>query len=94
MDSVLDGAICVNRTKLIGWTAFVVCILGYGAFAAILVLNQMDRLDMREVLLFGGAAAIIGEIGLWIAAGSLGWSLFRKRKAFFDRVFHRGSPSV
>ena len=84
----------MNRTKMIGWTAFAVCILGYGAFTAIVVLNRMGHLEMRETLLFGGPAAVIGEIGLWVAAGCLGWSLFRKRKALFDRVFRRGAPTV
>jgi hypothetical protein len=46
------------------------------------------------LLLIGGPAAVIGEIGLWVAAGSLGWSLFRKRKALLDRVFRRKSQTV
>ena len=77
------------RTKMIGWTAFAMCILGYGAFTAIIVLNRMGELSMREALLFGGPAAVAGEIGLWVAAGCLGWSLFKRRKALFDRVFRR-----
>lgn len=77
------------RTKMIGWTAFAMCILGYGAFTAIIVLNRMGELSMREALLFGGPAAVAGEIGLWVATGCLGWSLFKRRKALFDRVFRR-----
>lgn len=84
----------MNRTKMIGWTAFAFCLLGYGAFTAVVVLNRMGEIALRETLLIGGPAAVIGEIGLWVAAGCLGWSLFRKRKALFDRVFRRGSPSV
>lgn len=84
----------MNRTRMIGWTAFAVCILGYGAFTAMVVLAKMGDVPMREALLIGGPAAVIGEIGLWVAAGSLGWSLFRKRKALFDRVFRRNSPTV
>jgi len=84
----------MNRTKLIGWTGLGVCLLGYGAFAAVLVLNRMGEMAMRETLLIGGPAAVIGEIGLWVAAGCLGWSLFHKRKALFDRVFRRKSPTV
>ena len=72
---------------MIGWTAFAACILGYGAFTAVAVLNRMGEIALRETLL-------IGEIGLWVAAGCLGWSLFRKRKAFFDRVFRRKSRTV
>ena len=34
-------------------------------------------------------AAVIGEIGLWVGAGCLGLTLFKKRKAMFDRLFRR-----
>ncbi|MDO9075963.1 MAG: hypothetical protein Q7U72_00765 [Brevundimonas sp.] len=84
----------MTRTKMIGWTAFSFCLLGYGVFTAVVVLNLMGEISRRELLLIGGPAAVIGEIGLWVAAGCLGWSLFRKRKAFFDRVFRRKSQTV
>ena len=84
----------MNRTRMIGWTAFAFCLLGYGVFTAVVVLNRMGEIALRETLLIGGAAAVIGEIGLWVAAGSLGWSLFRRRKALFDRVFRRKSGTV
>ena len=84
----------MTRTKMIGWTAFAFCLLGYGAFTAVVVLNRMGELALRETLLFGGPAAVIGEVGLWVAAGCLGWSLFRKRKALFDRVFRRRPRTV
>lgn len=94
MNSLLDGTNFMTRTKMIGWTAFSVCILGYGAFTAIVVLNRMGELEMRETLLFGGPAAVAGEIGLWVAAGCLGWSLFKRRKALFDRVFRKAARTV
>lgn len=84
----------MNRTRMIGWTAFAACVLGYGVFTAVVILNRMGEIAMRESLLIGGAAAVIGEIGLWVAAGCLGWTLFRKRKAMFDRMFRRGSQTV
>ena len=84
----------MKRTKMIGWTALAACLLGYGTFTAMVVLNRMGEIPMRETLLIGGPAAVIGEIGLWVAAGCLGWSLFRKRKAMIDRVFRRGSQPV
>ena len=84
----------MTRTKMIGWTAFAACILGYGTFTAVVVLNRMGELAMRETLLIGGPAAVIGEIGLWVAAGCLGWSLLRRRRAFFDRVCRRKSQTV
>ena len=84
----------MTRTKMIGWTAFAFCLLGYGTFTAVVVLNRMGEIALRETLLIGGPAAVIGEIGLWVAAGCLGWSLFRKRKAMFDRVFRRKPGTV
>ena len=84
----------MTRTRMIGWTAFAFCLLGYGAFTAVVVLNRMGEITMRESILIGGPAAVIGEIGLWVAAGCLGWSLFRKRKAFLDRVFRRKPRTV
>ncbi len=84
----------MTRTRMIGWTALAACILGYGTFTAVVVLNRMGEIAMRETLWIGGPAAVIGEIGLWVAAGCLGWSLFRKRKALFDRVFRRSAPTV
>jgi hypothetical protein len=94
MNSLLDGVNAMNRTKMIGWTAFAFCLLGYGTFTAMVVLTKMGDVSMRDALLIGGPAAVIGEIGLWVAAGCLGWSLFRKRKALFDRVFRRRSQAV
>ena len=84
----------MSRTKLIGWTAFGFCLLGYGSFTAILVLNRMGDLGTRELLIFGGPAAVVGEIGLWVAAGCLGWTLFKRRKALFDRMFRRAPREV
>lgn len=62
-------------------------VLGYGAMAVILVLGKMDHIDMTQAVLFGVGAGVVGEIGLWVAAGCLGFTLFKKRKALFDRVF-------
>jgi hypothetical protein len=94
MNSLLDWRGVMTRTKMIGWTALGACVLGYAAFTAAVVLNRMGELTMQEALWVGGPAAVIGEIGLWVAAGCLGWSLFRKRKALIDRVFRRESQSV
>lgn len=84
----------MSRTRLIGWTAFAFCLLGYGAFTAIFVLNRMGHLEVRDVLIYGGPAAVIGEIGLWVAAGCLGWTIFKRRKALFDRLFRRQPREV
>ncbi|QDH72171.1 hypothetical protein [Brevundimonas sp. M20] len=84
----------MTRTKMIGFSALTACVLGYGASAAVVVLQRMDVLSLQEALWYGVPAATVGEIGLWVAAGSLGWSLFRKRKAFIDRVFRRRPAAV
>jgi hypothetical protein len=94
MNSLLDGANVMTRTKMIGWTAFAFCLLGYGTFTAVVILNRTGEIALRETMMIGGPAAVIGEIGLWVAAGCLGWSLFRKRKALFDRVFRRKPRTV
>ena len=82
------------RTRLIGWTAFGVCVLGYGGFAAIMILYKLGHVSLQETLLYGGPVAVVGEIGLWVAAGCLGWTIFKRRKALFDRIFRRGARTV
>jgi uncharacterized membrane protein len=77
------------RSRLIGWSAFAVCLIGYGVLTGFIVASKMELLTFKQALLFGAPAGVIGEIGLWIAAGSLGWNLFKGRKALFDRVFRR-----
>ena len=77
------------RVKIIGWTALVVAVVGYlGAFAAG-ALFGMGEIGRNDALIWGGAAAVIGEIGLWIAAGSLGFTIFRRRQALLKRLFGR-----
>lgn len=84
----------MSRTRMIGWTAFAFCLLGYGASAAVAVFYKLGHLDLREALLYGGPLAVVGEIGLWVAAGCLGWTLFKRRKALFDRMFGRKPREV
>ena len=84
----------MTRTRMIGWTAYGFCLLGYGGFAAIMILNRTGHLDTQQTILFGAPIAIVGEIGLWVAAGCLGWTLFRRRKALFDRMFRRKPREV
>lgn len=84
----------MSRTKIIGWTAMVVCVLGYGGFALAIVATKMDYLTLTQGALIGGGLAVIGEIGLWVGAGCLGLTLFKKRKAMFDRLFRKKGASV
>ena len=80
----------MTRTRMIGWTAMGVCVLGYGGFAALLAAGKFDYIAMTPALVLGGAAALVGEIGLWVAAGCLGLTIFKRRQALFDRVMRRG----
>lgn len=74
---------------MIGWTAMAVCVLGYGGFALAVAAGRFDYLTLTQTAVIGGALAVIGEIGLWVGAGCLGLTLFKRRKALFDRVFRR-----
>ena len=89
VNSTLYGDLYIPRSRLIGWTAFAFCLLGYGVFTALIIGSKMDYLTLKQALMFGAPAAVVGEIGLWVAAGCLGWNLFKGRKAMFDRVFRR-----
>lgn len=84
----------MTRTKIIGFVAVAVAVLGYGAFAGSVVLGKMEILTTAQVLWIGIPLAFVGEAGLWIAAGCLGWSLFKGRKAMMDRILRRRSEPV
>ena len=77
---------------MIGWAAMTVCGLGYLGCAAIAVLVKTGDLETNRALLLGAVSALIGESGLWVAAGCLGLTIFKKRQTLFDKVFHRRSP--
>ncbi len=83
----------MSKTKIIGWTAMLVCILGYGGSVLTVLALKMDYLplSLAQAAVIGGGLAVIGEIGLWVGAGCLGLTLFKKRKAMFDRIFRRKS---
>ncbi|MDZ4363090.1 hypothetical protein [Brevundimonas sp.] len=79
----------MSRIKIIGWTAMAVCVIGYVGMAAFIVLGKMEHLPLTQAMILAGISAVVGEIGLWVGAGCLGLSLFKKRKAMFDRLFRR-----
>ena len=79
----------MTKTRMIGFTAMAVCVLGYSGFALALVANKMDYLTLTQTAVVGGGLAVIGEIGLWVGAGCLGLTLFKKRKAMLDKLFRR-----
>ncbi len=79
----------MTKTRMIGWSAMVICGLGYASCAGVAALAKTGSLDATMALLLGAIAALIGECGLWVAAGCLGLTIFKKRQALFDRVFRR-----
>ena len=79
----------LTRIRLIGFIAMGVCAIGYAGFALALLAGKLDYLDMTHAALLAAAAAVIGEIGLWVGAGCLGLTLFKKRKAMLDKLFGR-----
>ena len=79
----------LTKTRLIGFVALGVCAVGYTGMGLALLAGKLDYLDMTYAALFAAVAALIGEIGLWVGAGCLGLTLFKKRKAMLDKLFRR-----
>lgn len=79
----------LTRTRLIGFAAMGVCAIGYTGVGLALLAGKLDHLDMTHAALIAAVSALIGEIGLWVGAGCLGLTLFKKRKAMLDRLFRR-----
>ena len=79
----------LTRTRLIGFAALGVCVVGYTGMGLALLAGKLDYLDMTHAALLAAVAALIGEIGLWVGAGCLGLTLFKKRKAMLDKLFGR-----
>ncbi|MFZ4165606.1 hypothetical protein [Brevundimonas sp. NPDC058933] len=83
------------KTRLIGFAAMGVCVLGYTGMGLALLAGKLEHLDMTHAALLAAVAALIGEIGLWVGAGCLGLTLFKKRKAMLDKLFGRkGQPAI
>lgn len=77
------------RAKVIGWTALAVAVAGYLGALVAGALFGMGEIGRTEALIWGGAAAVAGEIGLWVAAGALGFTIFKRRQAILKRLFGR-----
>lgn len=80
-----------RRVRLIGFTAMGFCAIGYAGFALALLAGKLGYMDMTQAIVLSAVLAVIGEVGLWVGAGCLGLTLFRKRKAMFDRLFRRNA---
>ena len=83
----------MTRLKMIGLMAMAGCAVGYGGAVVVGLMFRLGHLYLSQVqaVAIVTALAIIGEIGLWIGAGCLGLTIFKRRKALFDRVFRRKS---
>ena len=79
----------LTKTRLIGFAAMGVCALGYTGMGLALLAGKLEHIDMTHAALLAAVAAVIGEIGLWVGAGCLGLTLFKKRKAMLDKLFRR-----
>ena len=79
----------LTKTRLIGFAALGVCAVGYTGMGLALLAGKLDYLPMTQAAIIAAVAAVIGEIGLWVGAGCLGLTLFKKRKALFDKVMGR-----
>ena len=84
----------LTRTRMIGFAAMAVCVLGYGGIAVALILGKTEVLTTTQSVIAAGISAVIGEIGLWVGAACLGLTLFKKRKAMLDRLLGRKSTPV
>ena len=83
----------LTRTRLIGFIAMGFCVVGYAGFTLALLAGKLEYLPMAQSAVIAAVAAVVGEIGLWVGAGCLGLTLFKKRKALFDRVMGRKAPA-
>lgn len=86
----------MTRLRLIGWTAMAACALGYGGAVVVGVFYRMDILVLTQAqaITVVAALAVVGEIGLWVGAGCLGLTIFKRRKALFDKLFRRRPKAV
>lgn len=84
----------LTRTRLIGYLAMTVCVIGYGGFGVALLLGKMDVLSTTHSMVLAAVAGVIGEIGLWVGAACLGLTLFKKRKALLDKLFRKKPTAI
>ncbi len=79
----------MTRTKFIGVAAVTALILGYGGMFATIALAGFDLISREMAVFFAIGLGLVGEVGLWVAAGTLGWTVFAKRKAILNRLMGR-----
>lgn len=79
----------MTRIRLFGFLALGLCVFGYAGMGLAILLGALDILGVTATVIAAMALGVLGEIGLWVAAGCLGLGLFQRRKALFERLFGR-----
>lgn len=75
------------RTLMVAYVAFAACAIGYGGFLAVIIALKSEAISTAMAVAVGGVFAIVGEVGLWVGAASLGLSLYTRRKEKIARFF-------
>lgn len=86
----------MTASRLVGWIALALAVTGFAAAFGVGAAFGAGAIERDQALLFGGLAAVIGEISLWVAAGFLGFSFLAKRRERLMRLLGRrpASPSA
>ena len=79
----------MTKTKIIGAAAVIAFVLGYGGMAVTVALAGLELITPQVAVFAAVALGLVGEAGLWVAAATLGWTMFSKRKAILDRILGR-----
>lgn len=79
----------MTRTKIVGVAAVPALILGYGGMFAAIALAGFDLIGPKMAVVVAIGLGLVGEVGLWVAAATLGWTVFAKRKAILNRLMGR-----
>ncbi|HRH19799.1 MAG TPA: hypothetical protein PLE81_04080 [Brevundimonas sp.] len=83
----------MTGTKIIGFAAVTALILGYGGMFATVAAAAMDLISRDVAVILALGLGLVGEGGLWVAAATLGWTLFARRKALLERLMGRKRPA-
>lgn len=79
----------MTRIRLIGFLALGLCAVGYAGMGLAVLLGALDVIGVTAAVIAAMVLGLLGEIGLWVAAGCLGLGLFQRRRALFERLFGR-----
>jgi len=77
----------MTRIRLFGFLALGLCVVGYAGMGLAILLGALEVIGATASVIAAMALGVLGEVGLWAAAGCLGLGLFQRRKALFARLF-------